>query len=139
MPRIPHESLPNGGKLQQIKKNIESNLYKYAIFVVLFIELLTYFLADSKQYLVYYYPMLSSLCLGLLVYGFALKGKILKFCTRKIWAFKFLTYYYFFGFLSVLFQLSDKVYTEYISYGLLIIAIFIAASTLYNNEQRNKN
>ena len=135
MPRIPHESLPNGGgRLSQLTNKAKDNLYKYAIFLVLFIEILTYFLASCDSYALYYYPMLSSLCLALLVYGFALKGKILRFCTRKTWAFKFLTYYYVFGFLSVLLQLSDKVYTEYISYGLLTIAVFLAVSTFYRNE-----
>ena len=126
MPAVPKESL--GGRLSQLVVKSQDKIYKYNIFAVIVLEVLSMFLRESDKYVNYYYPLLSQLVLAVLVFTIYHKAKFLKYCTRKIWAYRFLMYYFVFGVVSIVLQLDNSTYTEIVGNGLLFIT---AGLTLY--------
>ena len=128
MPAVPKESL--GGRLSQLVVKSQNKIYKYNIFAVIVLEVLSMFLRESDKYVNYYYPLLSQLVLAVLVFTIYHKAKFLKYCTRKIWAYRFLMYYFVFGVVSIVFQLDNSTYTEIVGNGLLFITAGLTIYTL---------
>lgn len=133
MPRVPHESLPNGGgRLANVVKKTTKNIYIYAIFFVLVIELSSIKLSLLENYATYLYPLLTQLILSLLVYTIAYKGG--KYCKRKKLALYSLCAYYGLGFFSVLFQIPDTIYSYIVTNGLLLISLILFLFSVKRNE-----
>ena len=88
------------------------------------------FLRESDKYVNYYCPLLSQLVLSVLVFTIYHKAKFLKYCTRKIWAYRFLMYYFVFGVVSIVLQLDNSTYTEIVGNGLLFITAGLTIYTL---------
>lgn len=128
MPAVPKESL--GGRLSQLVVKSQNKIYKYNIFAVIVLEVLSMFLRESDKYVNYYYPLLSQLVLAVLVFTIYHKAKVLKYCTRKIWAYRFLMYYFVFGVVSIVLQLDNSTYTEVVGNGLLFITAGLTIYTL---------
>ena len=128
MPAVPKESL--GGRLSQLVVKSQNKIYKYNIFAVIVLEVLSMFLRESDKYVNYYYPLLSQLVLAVLVFTIYHKAKFLKYCTRKIWAYRFLMYYFVFGVVSIVLQLDNSTYTEIVGNGLLFITAGLTIYTL---------
>lgn len=128
MPAVPKESL--GGRLSQLVVKSQNKIYKYNIFAVIVLEVLSMFLRESDKYVNYYYPLLSQLVLSVLVFTIYHKAKFLKYCTRKIWAYRFLMYYFVFGVVSIVLQLDNSTYTEIVGNGLLFITAGLTIYTL---------
>jgi hypothetical protein len=136
MPRLPHESIPM--KIMNIIKNIHNkvntNIFTYSIFAILITEVISIFLADRKDYLFYWMPLLSNIIIAILVLQNLPKAKLLRFCFRKKLAYYALSLYYIFNIICLLFQCSDSFYSCMINYGLLSIVWLLVFLTLINKK-----
>lgn len=150
MPRLPHESLPcaqctkqvrcnpcpygNKGIKETIKKvsiNVRKHIVIYSFFYILGMEILSIFLSNAKNYLTYWYPLLSTSGYFVLFFNLFLLRDRLKFCLRKTICVLALTFYYLFAIICLVFQFSDELYTSIINYGLLGVALSTLVLTLY--------
>lgn len=125
---------------QPIEKALESNKKNYliySIFIVLLIEILsnvinwfyvptTYDLYASKIY-----PLLTQLSLFLVFSSlFLWRGK-LRFCLRKATALMYLSTYYLFGFISLLFCFTAQFYINVVSMTLLLLSLLLFVQSIY--------
>jgi len=106
----------------------------YSIFYVLVAEILSYFLRYEKEYACYYYPLLSQLEFFLIFFSLYLWNDRLHFCLRKNLAVLFLSGYFLFGFIAVLFKVQDAFYTPMISLGLVGISALTFFLSIFKSE-----
>jgi len=146
MPRLPHESLPCAQCTKSVRctpcpysksifKKVSNNLRKhvvvYSFFYIFFMELMSIQLSNQKNYLTYWFPLLSMTGFFALFLNLFLLRERLKFCLRKTIVVSCLTLYYLFGIVCLVFQFSDEIYTYIINYGLLGVALSTLILTLY--------
>lgn len=121
-----------------VKENLKESkkaILVYSIFLILLGEIISYFFRYEKNYACKIYPMISQLEMFLLIFSLYLWNERLRFCYRKIVATLFLAFYFLFGFLSLVFNLTDSSYTTIISCGLLIISTIIFIASLFNKSE----
>jgi len=121
MPRIP--SCAFCRKMTETLKENKKTFLIYSIFYLFIIELISYPLNSLKNYACYWYPLLSNTGLFLLLFSIYLWNDKLRFCFRKNLAILFLSMYYLFGSLSILFKVSDNFYTNFTLSILLLISV----------------
>lgn len=138
MPRLPHESLPPCTTCKKIKdaaKKVSNNIRKhiviYSFFYILAMEIVSIFLSNTKNYLTYWYPLLSTSGYFVLFLNLFLLRDRLKFCLRKTVCVLALSFYYLFAIICLVFQFSDELYTSIINYGLLGVVLSTLVLTLY--------
>lgn len=116
-------------------KESKKTILIYSIFLIFIGEVVSYFLRYEKNYACKIYPMISQLEMFLLLFSLYLWNEKLRFCFRKILATLFLSFYFLFGFLAIVFNLTDNSYTTLISCGLLGVSIFIFIASLFNDSE----
>lgn len=116
--------------LQNLVKNKKMFLV-YSIFIILLIEWLSFiylkwFHVTTERitdfYVVKMYPFLTQLALFVMFFSVFLWRDRLHFCFRKTATTFYLSCYYLFNALSVLFCLNASIYYEFVAYGILGIA-----------------
>lgn len=145
MPIIPNQS---AGKktLKNVfnpSKKTRDNIYTYFIFVIIAIEFLSMFLKDfvfispykQDKYLVIYYPLLTQIEFFLLTIPFLLNAKSFLFCKRKKLAYLFLTLYFLFQILVIVFQINYKILNNVAAYGFITV---IAVTGIMSINKKNK-
>jgi hypothetical protein len=150
MPRLPHESLPcaqctkpvrctpcpySKNSIKVIVKKASTNIRKhiviYSFFYILLMEVSSIFLSNTKNYLTYWFPLLSTSGYFVLFLNLFLLRDRLKFCLRKTICVLALSFYYLFAIICLVFQFSDELYTSIINYGLLGVVLSTLVLTLY--------
>lgn len=116
-------------------KESKQSILVYSIFFILLGEIISYFLRYEKNYACKIYPMLSQLELFLIFFSIYLWNDRLRFCYRKRLATFFLSSYFLFGFFSLLFNITDVLYTTIISWGLLGISFIIFIASFFNKSE----
>lgn len=146
MPRVPICSLCKAP--EKVRVYLESNkkiVCVYSIFLVLLIEWFSYFYVkfskvtpNPNNYFDYYsmklYPMLTQLAMFLLFFSLFLWKDRLHFCFRKSATTFYLAVYYLIGFISVLFCLSNSIYTEIVSVGTIAISSLLFIVSFFKTE-----
>lgn len=149
MPRLPHESLPcakcpkegcvtclhKKSSVKEVIKKVSTNLRKhvliYSFFYILVMEISSIFLSNTKNYLTYWYPLLSTSGFFVLFLNLFLLRDRLRFCIRKKIVVSCLSLYYLFAIICLVFQFSDELYTSIINYMLLGAVFITLLLTLY--------
>ena len=146
MPRLPHESLPCAQCTKSVRctpcpysksifKKVSNNLRKhvvvYSFFYIFFMELMSIQLSNQKNYLTYWFPLLSMTGFFALFLNLFLLRERLKFCLRKTIVVSCLTLYYLFGIVCLVFQLPDALYTSIVNNMLLFTTFIALVLTLY--------
>jgi hypothetical protein len=137
MPRLPHESLPCAtckkvkDAIKKVSTNIRKHIVIYSFFYILAMEIASIFLSNTKNYLTYWYPLLSTSGYFVLFLNLFLLRDRLKFCLRKTICVLTLSLYYLFAIICLVFQFSNELYTSIINYGLLGIVLSTLVLTLY--------
>lgn len=132
MPGVPPCSLCKKAKAYLVEN--KKSFLIYSIFYVLVAEILSYFLRYEKEYACYYYPLLSQLEFFLIFFSLYLWNDRLHFCLRKNLAVLFLSGYFLFGFIAVLFKVQDAFYTPMISLGLVGISALTFFLSIFKSE-----
>ncbi len=130
-----------------VQKKFENNkkpILIYSIFAVLLIEWFSFFYVKyfhvvtekcNDFYLVKVYPFLSQLCLFILFFSIFLWRDRLHFCFRKTAATFYLSVYYIFNCLAVVFCFNINFYYEILTYSILGIAsLLFLVSFLKTND-----
>lgn len=104
----------------------------YSIFYLLGIEILSMFIRYEKNYVCFWYPLLTQSGYFLLVFSFYLWNEKLRFCLRKNIALLSLSFYYLLGVIALLFNFSDSFYYTITSYLFLGISIVLLFSSILN-------
>lgn len=105
---------------------------RLSIFYVLFVEIVSYFIRYEKNYACFWYPLLTQSVLFLLSFSLLLWRERLRFCLRKSLATAFLSGYYLFGMLALIFNCSDSVYASVVSIGFLAITLLLVLWSYLN-------
>lgn len=138
MPILPKETLP---KKKMSKSNIVNSKFVIdgirviSIFLILFIELLSFILRENESYFSFYYPMLNQLGFFILVFALSFDDRIIKLCPRRKIAIRSLSMYYLFSFFAIIFQISNLVYTLIVVYGLIIVSFVLLLLSLFRNKK----
>lgn len=128
-------------KVSKFLDNKKSNFLKFAIFFILLIEWFSNLfvknysapLHDCKDvYLTFVYPLLSQLALFIMFFSIFLWKDRLHFCSRKSATTFYLSLYYLFGVVSLVFCLSANIYYTLISYAALAFASLLFVASFYN-------
>lgn len=108
-----------------IKKHINPKIYRYGIFSVICIEILSILLKQFDLYSVKTYCILTQIVCALLIYNnnYSLKPK--KLCIRKKWAYNTLFSYYIVGAVSLIAGVSYNFYSDIINYVLLFVSFIL--------------
>lgn len=121
-------------KMYEYLKVNKRQIIIYSIFYILGIECVSYFIRSNANYACYWYPLLTQIGYCLILFSLFLWHDKLRFCFRKQLATLFLTAYYLFGCISLIFQFSDRLYSSVISIGLLSISILTFILSIFKKE-----
>lgn len=121
-----------GKKAKDYLTEQKSNFKRLSIFYLLAMELVSLKLRNLKGYECYWYPLLTQVGLFLLVFTFLMYRERLRFCLRKKLAVAFLSAYYLFGTAALVFGFSDKTYYDWISIGMLVMAVVLFGLSFFN-------
>lgn len=125
--------------LEEKVKDYKKTFLVYSVFFVLLVELFSnivnyIYIPTAKGYDFYsdfIYILLTQLCLLLFSTSLFLWRERLHFCLRKATATLFLSLYYLFGFLAVLFCFSANVYFQFVNTSLIVLALMLFVQSLY--------
>lgn len=125
--------------LEEKTKNYKKTFLIYSVFFVLLFELfstiINYIYIPNKTgydfYSDFVYILLTQLCLFLFSTSLFLWRERLHFCLRKATATLFLSLYYLFGFLAVLFCFSANLYFQFVNTTLIILSVILFVQSLY--------
>lgn len=140
MASVPRCSLCRFTQIVEEKvKDYKKNFLVYSVFFVLLVELFSnivnyIYIPTSKGYDFYsdfIYVLLTQLCLLLFSTSLFLWRERLHFCLRKATATLFLSLYYSFGFLAVLFCFSANMYFQFVNTSLIVLALMLFVQSLY--------
>jgi len=121
MPRLPHETLPVGGGGRKSSPTAKKHFTIYALFYILAMEIASTFLAENPNYLTYWFPLLTTIGFSAIFLNlFWLKDK-LNFCVRKTICVGFLSFYYLFSSICIIFEVNDSFYTNKINVGFIVV------------------
>lgn len=128
MAAVPDEIL---GK--KVFKKVRAGVFRYGVFAIIILELLCFLLKYLNIYTFWHYVLFTQLAcmIFMLNNNYNLKPKTL--CVRKSIAYNSLIAYYFLGFISVLFSISNNLYNNIASFALLFVS-FILMILSYKNE-----
>lgn len=118
-------------------EKLKTNKYPviiYSIFYVLLIENISFFIRYLPNYACIWYPLLTQISFFFLFLSIFLWYDRLRFCFLKQLATLFLTVYYLFGAISLIFQFSEELYSKVISTGLIIISAFVFIMSIFKKE-----
>lgn len=106
-------------------------IYKYAIVLVLFIELFSAFMyLVVDYYTVFIYSITTQLSLAILTLSFTNLPKVTIPCGRKKIAMYCLSFYYIFNILCLFIRPLYETYVVYVSLMLLISSLSIIVTTI---------
>lgn len=136
MPRVPSEALGKRNKSALIK-TIKKRSFIYPMFIVLALELasLLVWKGSETNYVNYWYPLLTQTTIAVLLFGALPQVLGPVSCQRRKIAYYLLSGYYVFNILSIVFQVSDLMYTGFISYTLLAGAFVLTLFSVYQNKK----
>jgi len=123
--------------LEGYLNNKKKNFLIYSIFVILLVEIfssvfnLFYVPTTYDLYASYIYPLLTQLVLFLLFTCVFMWREKLRFCLRKATAVMYLSIYYLFGFISLLFCFTATFYINFVNFTLLFLSLLIFVQSLY--------
>lgn len=132
MPKIPPCALCK--KVKEVLIENKKPFLVYSIFYLLIIEVVSYYLADRKNYACYWYPLLTNTGFFLIVFSIFLWNDRLRFCLRKNLAVLFLSIYYLFGSVAIICNVSNTTYTFWVSVGLLAISVITFILSIFKSE-----
>ena len=113
------------------KKKTKYIIYKYAIVLVLFIELFSAFMyLVVDYYTVFIYSLTTQLSLAILTLSFTNLPRMTIPCRRKKVAMYCLSLYYVFNTLCLFIRPLYETYVIYVSLMLLISSLFIIITTI---------
>lgn len=140
MASVPRCSLCRFTQIVEEKvKDYKKNFLVYSVFFVLLVELFSniinyIYIPTSKGYDFYsdfIYVLLTQLCLLLFSTSLFLWRERLHFCLRKATATMFLSAYYLFGFISLLFCFTATFYINAVCFTLLSLALLLFVQSIY--------
>ena len=112
----------------------KANCKRLSLFYLLAIEVISLFIRNVKNYACYWYPLMTQIGFFLVVFTFLMYRERLRFCLRKKLAVAFLSLYYLFGVIALVFQFTDKVYFEWTSIGVLVLSVLLFGLSFFNQE-----
>ena len=118
-----------------INKNMYKHVMIYAFFYLLLFEGLSLLLRDREDYSLYWYPLLTQFALTVIFYNLYLFRNRLRFCLRKKIAVASLTAYYGLGVLTMIFQICNTVYLQFINHLLLLVTMFTLLLTIVQKKK----
>lgn len=131
---------------EKIRVYLESNKKPFLVFSIFMVLLIEWFsigylkfvpqvkLVVYEPYTMFWYPMLTQLALFIVFFSLFLWKDRLHFCGRKSAATFYLSLYYLFGFLAVLFCFSANFYYSVISYTSIALASMLFIVSLFKSE-----
>jgi len=123
-----------GGRVKNGVKSIEKKLYKYDIFLIIVLSVLSSFVSDNVNYTNYIFPLLMYVVVYVLLRTIITKADRLKHCVRKKLAYKTISYYFLFGMFSIMFQIGNNVYSTVVNNGLLVLTMILLVLSMKNNK-----
>lgn len=126
--------------IENALKDKKKNFLVYSVFFVLLIELLSnvfnwfYVPKTFDFYASYLYPLLTQFSLFLVFSSLFLWRERLHFCLRKATATMFLSAYYLFGFISLLFCFTATFYINAVCFTLLSLALLLFVQSIYSKK-----
>lgn len=130
---VPHQGL--GGKMANILKTNKKVVTIYSIFTIPILEIASLFLEKLPNYVYFWYPLLTYICLFQLLLSLFLWNDKLRFCYRKNIATLFLAFYYLFGIFALIFQFSANFYYSIVSIGLLILSLTLFVTSIFKTNE----
>jgi len=124
-------------KVEKYFEDKKKNFLVYSVFVVLLIEMFSnvvnwfYVPKTFDFYASYLYPLLTQLVLFLVFSSLFLWRERMRFCLRKATAVMYLSAYYLFGFVSLLFCFTATFYINVVSFTLLVLALLLFVQSIY--------
>ena len=113
------------------KRNLKYVIYKYAIILVLFIELFSAFMyLVFNHYTVFMYSLTTQLSLVVLTLSFTNLPRTIIPCKRKKVAMYCLSVYYLFNSICLFVRPLYNTYVIYVSLILLVSSLFIIITTI---------
>lgn len=126
MASLPEEAFLGGGRIGKfINKKIKPKLYRYGIFAVVCLEILSIILKQYDLYSVKVYCILTQMVCALLVLNNNYNVKPKKLCTRKKWAYNMLFLYYLIGVFSLATGITYDFYSDIVNYILLFVSFIL--------------
>lgn len=131
---------------EKIRVYLESNKKPFLVFSIFMVLLIEWFSigylkfvpqvkpAVYEPYTMFWYPMLTQLALFIVFFSLFLWKDRLHFCGRKSAATFYLSLYYLFGVLAVLFCFSANFYYTVISYTSIALASLLFIVSLFKSE-----
>lgn len=124
----------NTNKMYEYLKVNKRPIVIYSIFYVIIIECISNFIRYNKNYACFWYPLLTQIGYFFLFFSLFLWNEKLRFCFRKQLATFFISIYYLFGCISIIFQFSDKLYSTIISIALILITTTTFILSIFKKE-----
>ena len=124
----------NGKFLKRLTNDYKKNFFRYGVFGLLILEILSIQMTYIENYTYFWYPLLTQIALFIMVFPQWVLGGVFKYCTRKRIAFCFLSIYYFTGIIYLVLGLTDNVYYDIISSISIVGAGICALLTIFKNE-----
>ncbi len=113
------------------KRNLKYVIYKYAVVLVLFIELFSAFMClVLNNYTVFMYSLTTQLSLAILTLSFTNLPRAIIPCKRKKVAMYCLSVYYIFNSICLFARPEYNTYIMYVSLMLLTSSLFIIITTI---------
>jgi len=113
------------------EKRAKYVIYKYAIILVLFIELFSAFMyLVADYYTVFLYSLTTQISLAILTLSFTNLPRVIIPCKRKKVAMCCLSFYYIFNILCLFIRPLYETYIIYVSLVLLLSSLFIIVTTI---------
>lgn len=123
--------------VEKFFENKKQNFLIYSVFIVLLIEMFSniynwfYVPTCMDLYASKIYPALTQLVLFLLFASVFLWRERLRFCLRKASAVMYLSAYYLFGFVSLLFCFTATFYINVVNFTLLLFSLILFVQSIY--------
>ena len=123
--------------IEKALENKKQNFLIYSVLIVLLIELFSnvynwfYIPTTYDFYASKLYPLLTQFSLFLVFSSLFLWRERLRFCLRKATATMFLSAYYLFGFISLLFCFTAVFYIQVVNVTLLLLALLLFVQSIY--------
>jgi hypothetical protein len=126
--------------VEKFFENKKQNFLVYSVFIVLLIEMFSnvinwfYVPKTFDFYASFLYPLLTQLSLFLVFSSLFLWRERLRFCLRKATATMFLSAYYLFGFISLVFCFTATFYINVVNFTLLTLALMLFVQSIYTKK-----
>lgn len=132
-------------KVNEYFKDKKKPILVYSVFLILLVEfsstIFNFFykstITQYDVYCMYYYPLLTQLSMFIIFFSLFLWKERLYFCDRKNAATFYLSLYYLFGFISILFCFSSDFYYKIINFGMISISLLIFIQSYYAKNYGN--